>query len=330
MNTATTDSTSQPTRCVVDTKPPARRAGIALLGSMLVALGTGCQTAPAAAPHADLGSTPMTDNGSKENQRPTMKITESGSGRNILILHGGGGPATMTLLGAHLAEKAHVITPTYPGWDGTPRPESLTTVGALADEIVHYLDEHDVKDVLVIGSSIGGWIAPEVALRDRAHRVSGLVIINGTGVNVPGQPITNVTGFTPPQLAKVAFHDPSKFGAGAPPPTPERLAMMRANAATLAMFSGSGDTYSCDPRPARSIEGHPRPDPRALGRVGSRRHQGVRARVRRRDPERAVRDCRRRRTSPVARAARGDVPRSRSVRRRHSGRPASVREAVPR
>jgi pimeloyl-ACP methyl ester carboxylesterase len=247
MNTATTDSTSQPTRCVVDTKPPARRAGIALVGSMLVALGTGCQTAPAATPHADLGSTPITDNGSKENERPTMKITESGSGRNVLILHGGGGPATMTLLGAHLAEKAHVITPTYPGWDGTPRPESLTTVGALAEEIVHYLDEHDVKDVLVIGSSIGGWIAPEVALRDRAHRVSGLVIINGTGVNVPGQPITNVTGFTPPQLAKVAFHDPSKFGAGAPPPTPERLAMMRANAATLAMFSGSGDTYSCDP-----------------------------------------------------------------------------------
>jgi pimeloyl-ACP methyl ester carboxylesterase len=222
---------------------------------MLVALGTGCQTAPAATPHADPGSTPIADNGSKENERPTMKITESGSGRNILILHGGGGPATMTLLGAHLAEKAHVITPTYPGWDGTPRPESLQTVAGLADEVVRYLDDNDVKDVLVIGSSIGGWIAAEVALRDKAHRVTGLVIINGTGVNVPGQPITDVTGFTPQQLAKVAYHDPSKFGAGAPPPTPERIAVMRANAATLAVFSGSGDTYSCDPTLLERVKG---------------------------------------------------------------------------
>jgi pimeloyl-ACP methyl ester carboxylesterase len=255
MNTATKDSTSQPSPCVVSPRPPARRAGIALVGSMLVALGTGCQTAPAATPHADPGSTPIADNGSKENERPTMKITESGSGRNILILHGGGGPATMTLLGAHLAEKAHVITPTYPGWDGTPRPESLQTVAGLADEVVRYLDDNDVKDVLVIGSSIGGWIAAEVALRDKAHRVTGLVIINGTGVNVPGQPITDVTGFTPQQLAKVAYHDPSKFGAGAPPPTPERIAVMRANAATLAVFSGSGDTYSCDPTLLERVKG---------------------------------------------------------------------------
>jgi pimeloyl-ACP methyl ester carboxylesterase len=222
---------------------------------MLVALGTGCQATPAVTPHADPGSTPIADNGSKENERPTMKITESGSGRNILILHGGGGPATMTLLAAHLAEKAHVITPTYPGWDGTPRPESLHTVAGLADEVVRYLDDHDVKDVLVIGSSIGGWVAAEVAVRDKAHRVTGLVIINGTGVNVPGQPITDVTGFTPQQLAKVAYHDPSKFGAGAPPPTPERLAIIRANAATTALFSGSGNTYSSDPTLLERVKG---------------------------------------------------------------------------
>jgi pimeloyl-ACP methyl ester carboxylesterase len=167
-----------------------------------------------------------------------MKITESGSGRSILILHGGGGPATMTLLGAHLAEKARVITPTYPGWEGTPRPESLNTVTGLADEIVRYLDEHDVKDVMVVGSSIGGWVAAEVALRDKAHRIRGLVVINGTGVNVPSQSITDITAFTPQQLAKVAFHDPSKFGAGGSPPTPERIAVMRANAAALAVFAG--------------------------------------------------------------------------------------------
>ncbi|HMA92900.1 MAG TPA: alpha/beta fold hydrolase, partial [Polyangiaceae bacterium] len=95
---------------------------------------------------------------STENKKELMKISETGSGRNILVLHGGGGPATMADLVAHLAEKAHVITPTHPGWDGTPRPESLKTVAALADEYTRYLDERDLKDVLVVGSSLGGWL----------------------------------------------------------------------------------------------------------------------------------------------------------------------------
>jgi pimeloyl-ACP methyl ester carboxylesterase len=174
-----------------------------------------------------------------------MKISESGNGQNVVVLHGGGGPGTLASLTAHLAEHAHVITPTHPGWDGTPRPESISTIASLADAYVHYINEHHLKDVVLIGSSLGGWLGAEIALRDNAHRVVRLVIVDGVGVDIPGYPITNITGFTPQQLAKVAFHDPAKFGAGAPPPTPERIAMMRANAAATVLFSS--DTYGYDP-----------------------------------------------------------------------------------
>jgi pimeloyl-ACP methyl ester carboxylesterase len=174
-----------------------------------------------------------------------MKINERGEGRNVLVLHGGGGPFTMTTLVQHLSEKAHVIAPTYPGWDGTPRPESLDDVAKLADECSKYLDERDLKDVTVVGSSIGGWVAAELALRDEAQRLSGVVIINGLGVDIPGQPITNVTGFTPPELAKVAYYDPAKFLASLPPPSPERLAVIKANQAATALFAGK--TYGYDP-----------------------------------------------------------------------------------
>jgi pimeloyl-ACP methyl ester carboxylesterase len=187
------------------------------------------------------------------NKRESMKISESGNGRKVLVLHGGGGPATMAGLAAHLAEKAHVIVPTHPGWDDTPRPASVNSVAALADEYLRYLDEHDVKDVLVVGSSLGGWLGAEIALRDTAHRVTGLVIINGVGVNIPEHPITNISRFTPPEIAKVAYHDPAKFGAGAPPPTPERIAMMRANQAVLAVFAG--DPYCYDPTLLSRLKG---------------------------------------------------------------------------
>ena len=243
--------------CPSDPSSLAGRVAVcSLVGSMVFALASGChkpspaegvQTTPAsnAASHSTDQTSPTLDTRPTKNKKVVMKISETGTGRNILVLHGGAGPVTMAGLAAHLAAHAHVITPTHPGWDGTPRPDSLDNVGALADEYVRYLDEHDLNDVLVVGSSLGGWLGAEIALRDTAHRVTGLVIINGVGVNIPGHPITDISRFTPPEIAKVAFHDPAKFGVGAPPPTPERIAMMRANQATLAVFAG--DPYCYDP-----------------------------------------------------------------------------------
>jgi len=171
-----------------------------------------------------------------------MKIFEAGTGRNILIFHGGGGPQTVANLAAHLAETAHVLAPTLPGWNGTPRPPELDSVAAYADAYLRYLAEHDVREAIVVGSSIGGWLA---ALRDTAQRIAGLIIINGVGVNVPGHPIRNLTGLAPQDIAKISFHDPSRFGAGAPPPTPESIAIMRANQASLAAIAGT--PYGYDP-----------------------------------------------------------------------------------
>jgi pimeloyl-ACP methyl ester carboxylesterase len=173
-----------------------------------------------------------------------MKLSESGQGRNVLILHGGGGPFTMAALVKHLAETSHVVVPTYPGWDGTPRPESLDNVGKLADVCARFLEEQNLREVTVVGSSIGGWVGAELALRDQQHRLSGLVIINGLGIDVPGEPITNVTGFTVPELAKVAYYDPAKFLASLPPLPPERLPIVKANQAATALMAGK--TYGYD------------------------------------------------------------------------------------
>ena len=82
-----------------------------------------------------------------------MKISENGNGQNVLVLYGGGGPATMASLSAHIAEYAHVITPTHPGWDGTPRPEAISNIASLADAYLRYLDERDLRDVVLVGSS---------------------------------------------------------------------------------------------------------------------------------------------------------------------------------
>jgi len=163
--------------------------------------------------------------------------------KNVVIFHGGGGPATVANLVGHFSERSKVLAPTLPGWNGTARKPEQNSVAAFADGYVRYMEEHDLHDALVIGSSIGGWIAAELALRDDGKRIGKLVLINSGGIEVPGQPIANISGLAPPEIAKLSFHDPSKLVL--PPPTPERIAMLRANQATLAAITS--DPYMCDP-----------------------------------------------------------------------------------
>lgn len=138
--------------------------------------------------------------------------------RPFLLLHGGGGPATMTGFADLLAERTHsrVLLPTHPGFCGTPRNPALTSVSDLAKAYVAMLETLDLSDVTVIGNSFGGWLAAEIALQG-SPRVSGGVIINGIGIEVEAAPTTDVSGLTPAEVLAHSFHDPRR--APMPPST---------------------------------------------------------------------------------------------------------------
>src|SRR5438093_36836 len=95
-----------------------------------------------------------------------VTVTECGEGRLVLLLHGGGGPRTVSQFAAFFAETedARVVTPTHPGFGGTPRPEALTSIRGPAQVYVALLDALALNDVTVVGNSIGGWIAAEMGL----------------------------------------------------------------------------------------------------------------------------------------------------------------------
>ncbi|MEO6598560.1 MAG: alpha/beta hydrolase [Polyangiaceae bacterium] len=173
----------------------------------------------------------------------TSSLTELVEGRPVLLLHGGGGPFTTALLAQHLAETTHVIAPTHPGFNGTERPDRINSVRALADEYARYLIAENLTDVLVVGSSMGGWLAAELALGSAADRITGIILINAAGIGVEGHPIRDISGMTPPELAQYSFHDPSNLKL--PPPSPEGLAIAQGNARTLAALAG--DPYMHDP-----------------------------------------------------------------------------------
>ncbi|GAA0525497.1 MULTISPECIES: alpha/beta fold hydrolase [Streptomyces] len=138
-----------------------------------------------------------------------LTVRDAGTGRPVLVLHGGGGPASVTDIVDHFAATSRVLAPTHPGWEDTPRPEWFSDVGDLVETYLDLLDDRDLRDVLVVGVSFGGWIAAEMTVRDRARRVGGLVIMGAFGPHVEGHELRFPTAPPGP---------PPGQGSGAPAP----------------------------------------------------------------------------------------------------------------
>jgi pimeloyl-ACP methyl ester carboxylesterase len=167
-------------------------------------------------------------------------FTERGHGRPFLLLHGGAGPQSVTAFAELLAATAHarVITPTHPGFDGTPRPDDLTTVGQLAARYTKLLDDLDLVDVTVVGNSIGGWIAAEMALLDPG-RLRGVVLVDAVGIDVPEHPVVDFFALTPADIARLSYHDPSVFRIDPALLTEAGQAIVAGNRAALATYGGT-------------------------------------------------------------------------------------------
>ncbi|MGP4010647.1 alpha/beta fold hydrolase [Streptomyces sp. 4N124] len=166
-----------------------------------------------------------------------LTVDDRGEGRPFLLLHGGGGPQTVAQFAGLLSEKARVLTPVHPGFGGTARPDGLTDIPALARIYAQLLDVLGLTDVTVVGNSIGGWIAAELALLG-SDRISGVVLVDAVGIEVPGHPVADTFSLTPAELARLSFHDPAKSPALAAAPSASQLAVMATNRAALEVYSG--------------------------------------------------------------------------------------------
>ena len=141
-----------------------------------------------------------------------VTVDDRGEGRPFLLLHGGGGPQTVAGFAELLATKepARVITPTHPGFGGTPHPDALAGMAGLAALYRELLDRLGLDGVTVIGNSIGGWIAAELALLG-SPRISGVALVDAVGIEVAGHPVTDIFPLSMDELARLSYHDPAAF-----------------------------------------------------------------------------------------------------------------------
>ena len=178
-----------------------------------------------------------------------VTVTERGSGRPILLLHGGAGPFSVSGFAEMLAasEAALVLTPVHPGFDGTERPAEVTTIRSLAAVYSQLLRDRELTDVCVIGNSIGGWIAAELALAESTapdSRVSSVVLVDAAGLQIDAAPMADYFLLTRDQVFDLAYFNPDAFRIDPAALPPERIAAMAANNTALL---GYGGTTMADP-----------------------------------------------------------------------------------
>jgi pimeloyl-ACP methyl ester carboxylesterase len=109
-------------------------------------------------------------------------LNEGGGGSPLVLIHGfAGTSATWVPLLPALKEQHDVLVPTLLGHRGGPEylPGSPATPAAMTDALERYMDAVGVARAHLVGNSLGGWLALELAGRGRALSTTALAPAGG-------------------------------------------------------------------------------------------------------------------------------------------------------
>ncbi|HEX6472104.1 MAG TPA: alpha/beta fold hydrolase [Streptosporangiaceae bacterium] len=134
-----------------------------------------------------------------------VRLLAAGSGEPLLYLHGSGDLGLWFPALTRLARTHRVYRPDHPGFSGSDDGDGIDSVHDLAFFYLDLLDEIAADEVVVVGSSLGGWIAADLATIE-PRRVSRLVLVNAVGVRAE-VPTPDMFTHSPVELAELVYHD---------------------------------------------------------------------------------------------------------------------------
>jgi pimeloyl-ACP methyl ester carboxylesterase len=172
-----------------------------------------------------------------------LELFDSGqqtvSQRPILFLHGGGGFNERQPFVAPFAEKRRLVVPSHPGFGQSSLPDWLDSVDDIAHLYLELMDMLKFDRVDLVGCSIGGWIAAEMATKT-PERFSRVVLVGPVGIKVgPSDKLDIPDIFAKPQdeVLKLTYHDPERMKPDTAKMTDDELAAMFRGRETLALLT---------------------------------------------------------------------------------------------
>lgn len=137
-----------------------------------------------------------------------IRVHRAGRGPVVLFLHGAGGvPQWLPFFDA-LAERYEVLVPEHPGFGGSDDPAWIRSMPDLAMFYLDLVEEAGLDNIRLIGNSLGGWLAAEILIRDRA-RFRSLVQLAPAGIRVKGVPAGDNFIWGPEEAVRNLYHDQS-------------------------------------------------------------------------------------------------------------------------
>lgn len=137
-----------------------------------------------------------------------IQLRRGGTSDPLVYLHSAAGEGEGLTFLNELAEHYSVYAPIFPGFNES---EGIEQIDDMEDVVFHLLDLFDrlaLDAPSIVGLSLGGWMAAELATR-YPDRLSSLVLINPAGLYIEGDPIKDIFGRSPAEMAQDLFADQS-------------------------------------------------------------------------------------------------------------------------
>jgi pimeloyl-ACP methyl ester carboxylesterase len=187
----------------------------------------------------DAGSSALLERKTIDIAGVEIEYHEGGEGSSLLYLHAGGGFRPTHPAMPHFAKRHRIIAPSHPGFGRSGLPSWINSVDDFAHIYLELMQRLNLQDTILVGASIGGWVAAELATKNTS-RLSHLVLIGPSGIKVGSRDaldIPDIFAMTPAEFEKRLFRDPEKFHPNFTKMNDEDLAVVARNRQTMALIA---------------------------------------------------------------------------------------------
>ena len=137
----------------------------------------------------------------------SLQLRRGGSGDPLLILHGELGVPDWLQAHELLAQRYSVYVPSLPGFGSSSYPDWMMSVRDLSAWVSWFVRDYGLSTPLnVIGFSLGGWIATELATAN-SHIFSKMVLVGAGGIKPREGEIWDYFLHSAKEAFQQSFHD---------------------------------------------------------------------------------------------------------------------------
>src|SRR5690349_3998784 len=138
-----------------------------------------------------------------------IRVLRGGSGVPFIFLHGASGHVGWLPFLVKLSQRFDVIAPEHPGFGASDDPPWLDRPSDLAYFYLDLIEAMKLDGVHLIGTSLGGWIAAELAVRNTS-RLASLTLVCAVGIAPDGDPIDDLFRISAEENARRFYFDPER------------------------------------------------------------------------------------------------------------------------